>query len=454
MSNVNLFSETVLLPLGDFFTGRSISKCLKFLRESQYWSREQIDDFQNQKLRELIHHSYKHVPFYHELFKDLRITPSDIQTKADLPKLPVITKDDLKKNKAKHIASNIEKSAIISASSSGSTGEPFQYFKTRQSESFLKAAAIRGWEWMDYRLGDAYVKVSMNPRASSIKKIQDFLNNSLYLSSTKLEPVEFHKIVKAINKYNPKFIRCYPVPLSLLARQFELEQSLYKGTNLIAINTTGSTLHERERDEIERIFGVKVFDSYSCEGGAIFFECPDHNRYHPCEEYAIQEYLEDSFTFSNPERPLRHITTDLHNYASPFIRYDTGDYIVIDKEESCSCGRHFKNITKIFGRDSDVLKTPSGKYLIVENFVAYFEWIKEVDQIQVLQKESDLIVIKLVVNKDFNNSILNNIQDYWTSCIGSDVSLNLEIVDHIDLTPAGKRRTVIRSPHININGRY
>jgi len=378
----------------------------------------------------------------------------DIQTKEDLVRLPVITKDDLKRNKDKHIAQNINQCARIFASSSGSTGEPFQYFKTKHSESFLKATAIRGWNWMGYKLGDPYVKLSMNPRGSLIKKIQDIMNNSLYMSSKQLINEEFVRIAELINKFNPEYIRGYPVPLYFLAKHYKEKFGKYPGTSLKALNTTGSTLNDEDREMIEKVFGVKIFDAYSCEGGAVFYECPFHGCYHPSEEYAIQEYIEDSFTLSSPERPLRHITTDLHNFASPFIRYDTGDYIVTGNDERCSCGRNFKKIKKIFGRESDILITPSGKYLIVENFVAYFEWITEVDQIQVVQEENDLIVIKMLVNKNFNDKVLDRIRKYWTNYIGNDVRLYFEIADHIELTPTGKRRTVIRRPHIKIDGRY
>jgi len=447
----NLFSEKVLLPISDILTGKTICKSFKYLENSQYWSREQIDEYQNIRLRKLIQHSYDNVPFYRELFMDLGIKPSDVQTKEDLIKIPITTKEDLKRSKGKHLATNIKNKDLIFSSSSGSTGEPFQFYKTKQSESFTTAAALRGWNWMGYQLGDSYTKVSMNPRASVIKKVQDFINNSLYLSSTQLTTDGFSKIAEAIIKFDPKYIRCYPVPLYFLAQQFEQNFGKYQGESLKAINTTGSTLSDKVRLKIEDVFGVKIFDSYSCEGGAMFFECPTHKHYHASEEYAIQEYIEDNYTLSDPERPLRHITTDLHNFATPFIRYDTQDYIVLGDEEPCSCGRHFQNIKKIKGRDSDVLVTPSGKYLIVENFVAYFEWITEVDQIQVIQNNLDEIIIKMIVNKNFTKDTQEKIWNYWQNYIGLDVKVIIDIVNEIKLTPTGKRRTVIRNPDIKLS---
>jgi len=451
MSFRNQVTEKLFFPLSDLVLGSSVSKNLKFLQNSQHWTRSQIDNYQNQRLRKLIHHSYENVPFYRELFDDLNLKPEDIQTKEDLNKLPIVTKDDLRRSKDKHLASNIKKKELVFASSSGSTGEPFQFYKTKYSDSFDTAAALRGWAWMGYKLGDMYAKISMNPRSSVVKKLQDFVNNSLYLSSTQLTPDEFKKIALSLLKKDPWFIRCYPTPLLFLSRQYEEISKGVKSSSLKAINTTGSTLSTEVREEVERVFRVKIFDSYSCEGGAMFFECPTHAHYHPSEETAIQEYLEDSFTLANPERPLRHITTDLNNYASPFIRYDTQDYVVLGSDELCSCGRHYKNIKSIKGRDSDILITPSGKYLIVENFVAYFEWIEEVDQIQVVQNKRDEITIKMIVNNRFSENVFTKVLEYWKSYIGSDVKVVLEVVEKIELTPTGKRRTVIRNPEIQID---
>jgi phenylacetate-CoA ligase len=431
--------------------GQTISKYLEFLNKSQFWTREQIDDYQNKKLRQLIRHAFDNVPYYRDLFLELKLKPEDIQSKKDLEKLPIVSKEELKKNKEKHLAKNLKKEDLVFSSSSGSTGEPFQFYSTKYSESFLKAAAIRAWYWMGYRLGDKYVKVSMNPRSSLIKKIQDKFNNCLYLSSTQLTPTTFHQIEKDIHEFDPIFIRCYPVPLQLLAQTIRENLGRYKSRSLIAINTTGSTLHAKERKEIAEVFNVKIYDSYSCEGGAIFAECPANEYYHPAEEYAISEFVKDNYTLSDVDKPVRHITTDLHNYASPFIRYDTEDYIVLGGQNPCACGREYLNVKKIKGRDSDVLFTPSGKYLIVENFVAYFEWINEVDQIQVVQEELNKIIIKMIVNKAFNNEVHQKIQNYWNEYIGNDVNVIIEIVDEIRLTPTGKRRTVIRNPKISLN---
>lgn len=453
----NIIAKKVFLPLNDIFTGQSIYKTLSFLDKSQFWTRDQINEYQNDKLRRLIHHAYVNVPFYRELFLDLKLKPEDVQTKDDLIKLPIITKDDLRRNKTKWKAKNIKNKGLVFSSSSGSTGEPFQFYTTKFADSFQKASAIRGWYWMGYKLGDRYVKTSVRPRSSFVKKIQDKMNSSLFLSFNHYRPEVFRQINNDILKFDPLIIRGYPVPLMFLSEQIAADFGQYSGKSLKAINSTGSTLHSNQRMLIEKCFNVKVFDSYSCEGGANFFQCPTHNNYHPSEEYAISEYIKDNYSLSDPEHPLRHITTDLHNYVNPFIRYDTQDYIVLGDNNDCTCGRKFKNIKKIRGRDTDILITPSGKCILMENILGYFEdgdkVSQHVTQVQVVQDEIDKIIFNIVVNKSFTAETLKEMIDYWQNFIGNDVNVVIKAVDKILLTPSGKRRTVIRNPNIKLDGR-
>jgi phenylacetate-CoA ligase len=215
-----------------------------------------------------------------------------------------------------------------------------------------------------------------------------------------------------------------------------------------AVATTGNILFKENREKIEDVFNCKIYDSYSCEGGANVSECNTHECYHSSMEYAITEILEDGKEVNTGERG-RVITTDLQNYAVPFIRYDTQDYVIKSKK-SCSCGRNLLSIDKIEGRDSDILITPSGKYIIVHNFTGYFEWIKSVEQFQVRQNDINQFEILLKVNKCYNKQEEKNIYDYWKNYIGDKVSIQIKIVPELPLTKSGKRRFLIRDKKIKL----
>jgi phenylacetate-CoA ligase len=295
---------------------------------------------------------------------------------------------------------------------------------------------------MNYRLGDRYIKLSQNPRKTLIKRLQDNMSQSLYLATNPLTDNNFEFILKEIERYKPKIIRCYPDPLLFLARYKQNHPEFsYKP---LAMATTGNTLHPETRSEIETSFGCKIFDSYSCEGNSTVFECPTHTCYHSTEEYGISEVIDDKG--NNVTTGVgRLISTDLWNLAHPFIRYDTQDFIEID-DTPCICGRKHLRINKILGRDNEVLIMDTGRRFIVHNFTGFFQvdspGIKRsVDQFQVVKKQDGTILFRLVVNGKYSDSVSDYIRSFWENEFKARVTV--EITDQIPPTASGKRRFII-----------
>ena len=135
--------------------------------------------------------------------------------------------------------------------------------------------------------------------------------------------------------------------------------------------------------------------------------------------------IADKYSIQDKEQPFRHITTDLHNYANPFIRYDTQDYVVLGEDCKCKCGRNMKNIKKIKGRDTDILVSPSGKYILMENIYGYFEDKPQILQIQVIQDTASSMNMNLVVSEECSNIQIEQIESYWRNFIGNDVDFQL-----------------------------
>lgn len=444
MSLRNFITEKIILPGTDILLKKDIAKQLNFLIKSQYWSEDDLIAFQNRKLQELINHAYKNVPYYYELFNELNLKPSDFQKKNDLKKLPILTKEKIRLNikNGKLLAKNINQKDFIYNSSSGSTGEPLQFYLSKSADSMKKASAIRGWNWMGYKLGDKFIKVSQIPRKGRLKKIQDSIIRSYYLFIPQLDDNHFHKIVESLIHYKPSVLRCYPDPLRFLS--VYIKKNKIKLSGIKSINTTGSILTPETRELAENVFQCKIYDSFSCEGGAVVYECESNENYHSAMEYAITEIVDEN----NKDVTLgRLVTTDLWNYAMPFIRYDTQDIIEIS-DKQCSCGRKLLPIKKIYGRESDILITPSGQFLIANNFTGFFQWIKEVEQFQVKQTELNKFEFYLKVNENYSKQIELKIIEYYKNVISSDVQIHINVVDDIPLTKSGKRRFLIRNDHI------
>ena len=445
MSLRNIITENIVLPLTDKVIGNHLYSQLKFVEQSQWWSYAELINFQNEKLKILIKKAYDYVPYYKEIMDSRNLKPKDITTIDDLKKLPILTKEIFKKNYPHNMrARNWKDYNTLPASSSGSTGIPIQYLMTREGYSFNKACNLRGWYWMGYRLGDSLIKVTQNERKSFEKKIQDKLDNTRLFTSRYNEE-NFYKFIEMFKEHNPSYLRSYPDPLQFIS--IILRNKNIKLTGLKGINTTGNILFRDVRNMIEKAFETYIYDSYSCEGGPNYFECPSHECYHSSMEYGISEVLNEELEEINEGELGSLYTTDLWNYVTPFIRYQSAD-LVRKTKNKCSCGRELFAISEIIGRDNDVVITQQNSYVIAQTFTTYFKYIPSIKRFQIYQAEQDKLQIRLEVdNENFSVITRDAILNYWDEYFQGKMDIDIVLQD-IELTGSDKCRFVIRNKKI------
>ena len=449
MNYYNKLAGNILLPISDRITGWGVSKSLKFLRESQYWSETDLINYQTDKLKQLINHAFNNVPYYTDLFRKNGLTPADIQEIEDLRKIPTLTKELIMENfnNGRLLSRKLNKKKVLLKLSSGSTGQKTVYYIDNEAYGFNLACNLRGWEWMGFEIGDSFIKVSQNKRNSKLKKIQDFLNHS-YLFTKTYDEEGFDFFLQKIIKYNIQYIRSYPDPLLFLSH-FMKRKGIKLTKSIKGINTTGNTLYSDVRELIESTFNTKIFDSYSCEGGPNYFECPTHSCYHSSMEYGISEILNSRQEEVSLGERGRLITTDLWNYATPFIRYESKD-IVIKSDTKCSCGRNLLNIKGIVGRDNDIIIAPNSKLFIGQSFTTYFKYFTEIEYFHVYQKSEYEFIFSLKVKPELSSKTCKNIIDDWENYLGKGSCVDIKIIDNIPLLPSGKRRFLSRDSSIKL----
>jgi phenylacetate-CoA ligase len=138
----------------------------------------------------------------------------------------------------------------------------------------------------------------------------------------------------------------------------------------------------------------------------------------------------------------RHIVTNLWNFDTPFIRYDSQDLLEFSGEK-CSCGRNLLPIKRILGRDNDVLETPNGKRIIVHIFTIFFSKMPSVKQFQFIQEDEKTVNGKLIVHETFTNEDFSKVTEHCKQVFDDSMSVNIELVDSIPTTKNGKRRFLI-----------
>lgn len=418
--------EHIILPLSDLVKGESVHKYLRLLREAESWTPEQMNVFLQERLRKLITYTATEVPFYREWIQTHDLNPDTI----NLDQIPIVNKAIMRQEGiGRFTAEHFPEKERITTRSGGSTGEPFTFYETKLSYSVNMAAKLRTWYQAGYRMGNRYMKITNGKRPSKIKRLQDLANNCLYVPFYSITDETLKSILDLIEQKKPKYIRSYPSPLYLLARYRNSHPDYH--FNLRHIFTTGSTLPENYRNEIEKAFGCDVIDSYSCEGTPNTYETPDHNGYNVTNYYGIIEVLDED------NRPVtngigRVVSTDLRNLAHPFIRYDTQDLVEVQE------GR----IVRIMGRQCETLLEANGQLLTVHNFTHYFaDNFPSVDGWQVVKQKDGNILFRLVVNSLYTPDDGQRIVQHWSPIIGRTVTT--ELVDRLPLMDNNKHLSII-----------
>jgi len=135
--------------------GKVFWETYNFLQESQWWSREKLEDYQYQQLSKLLHHSYQNVPYYRKIFDERELKPKDIQNFDDLKKLPYLTKELIRENLTSLIAENYPSSKLQYITTGGSTGIPLGFYQQRRiSDSREWAFMLTLWNRVNFKIGD------------------------------------------------------------------------------------------------------------------------------------------------------------------------------------------------------------------------------------------------------------------------------------------------------------
>jgi len=426
--------------LGD----RNFYPAYKKQLQSQWQPYSEQKASQEKQLRKMIGFAYKNVPYYHKLFRGLKLESSDIRTLEDLEKLPILTKDIIKENWDDFKPVNLNSMKYYTNSTGGSTGTPFQY-RLLKYDRFLSGAMLyRGWGYADYELGDKMVflagsSLDVGSKSVITKKAHEISRNLKKLSSFDMGTEEMQKYTIVMNSFRPRYLRGYASSINFFANY--IINNDVEITSPSGVFTTAEKLMPNMRKNIEDAFGCDVYDAYGLnDGGVGAYECSEHNGLHIDTERSIMEIVDD--TGSQMEEGVGKIlATSLHNYAMPFIRYDTEDmgHIV---EDACGCGRESRLLKEVMGRQQEMLQTPEGKYVHGAFFNSYmFEKIKSVKEFQVVQEKLDKIVIKIVPEDGFDETQLDMIREIIKQK-SSGWDVDFRFVDEIERTKAGKYKFI------------
>src|SRR6185437_7693292 len=126
------------------------------------------------------------------------------------------------------------------------------------------------------------------------------------------------------SEFAPNVLVIYPNVLTALIAH--LKQSAATLSSVKLIRSISETLSPELKVQAREFLGARVVDNYSSqEMGVIAVQCPDSELYHVMSESLIVEVLDENGHACREGESGRVVLTDLHNFATPVVRYDIGD---------------------------------------------------------------------------------------------------------------------------------
>jgi phenylacetate-CoA ligase len=149
------------------------------------------------------------------------------------------------------------------------------------------------------------------------------------------------------------------------------------------------------RARLTRLLGLPIEDNYSSqEAGIVALQCPQGDLYHTMAESLLVEVLDANDRPCGDGEVGRVVVTDLHNFASPLVRYDIGDYAEVGPP--CPCGRTLPTLRRVLGRKRNLLMKADGSRFLPRAGFESFAAIAPVQQYQVVQHARDDIEFRIV----------------------------------------------------------
>ncbi len=417
---------------------RPAGRMLRELSRTQWLPNRDIQAIQLRKLRALLAHCYRTVPYYHKVMKEKGIRPEDVRSLNDLSRLVPVGKADIRKAPGSFRSRRLPR-GVFEESTSGSTGEPFTFLRSKSTYEWELAGTLRAREWSGYRLGDRWADIRIQRRLLSLRERfaaarTDALLRRMRVDTYTLTGGVMMRGAERIASFEPFLVEAFPKILLEFGRFFEETKA-----EVPVVVSYGEGIAPFERGLVADRWGGEVYDDYgTTEAMAVSSECHVHHGLHIADDLYVVEFVKDGEPVS-PGEHGRVLVTSLCNWVQPFIRYDVGD-LSAPMDERCPCGRGLSLMSSVEGRDDDVIETEDGR-LIWGEFTDWFVDVK-VRQYQIEQLDRSRTVIRIVPDEGYTEEFGARIAGRARDLLGRGVEVRVRVVDAIRDYESGKRQVV------------
>ena len=330
--------------------------------ENRVWDKDEclpasaLAALQVKRLKETMERA-GNVAFYKEAFAKAGVNAETIKTPADIRRLPMTTKADLREHYPLGFCAVPREQIARLHGSSGTTGKPTFVPYTRDDVAmwsnlcarFLTAGGLRPEHFVHIAFGYGLFTGGFG------------LHYGVERVGAAVGPAaggNTPRQIMLIQDLGAQVLVCTP---SYALHIAEVAKAQIGGAQKLGLkfgHFGGEPWTEEMRIEIEREFGMLAFNNYGLSeviGPGVSGECGARRGMHISEDHFIVECVDpQTLEPVKDGEPGELVFTSLTKQAMPIIRYRTRDIAVLDRAP-CECGRTGARMGRVIGRSDDML---------------------------------------------------------------------------------------------------
>ena len=431
-------------PLHEAMKGHSSVAVRRRLEASQWWSAERIEADRVQRLREFLTDIGSSVPRFRSLFAEIGFDPRAVQSIADLRKLPLTTKADMRAHTEALEAEG--HGPLTRYNTGGSSGEPLVFHIGRDRKSHDVAAKWRATRWWGVDIGDREAVVWGSPiehgTQDRIRAWRDRALRTELLPAFEMSEVKLDGFIAALLRQRPRMLFGYPSALAHIARHAKARGIRMNDLGIAVAFVTSERLYDEQRVLIGEVFGCRVANGYGGrDAGFIAHECPSGSMHISAEDIVV-ELIDAAGEPVTPGQSGEIVVTHLATRDYPFVRYRTGDIGVMDGA-ACACGRGLPRLSEIQGRSTDFVVADDGTVMHGLSLIYVIRDLAGVKSFKVTQETRRLTRVELVTEAEFDPNAVQAIVVGFKRRLGAAVEVQVQLVPSIAPEKSGKYRYIV-----------
>jgi len=316
--------------------------------ERLYWPADRIETYQLDRLRESVDRARRS-----KLYAE-RLAKCRVDSLGDLSRLPLTTKEDLRKASPWGVVA-VERDELFQYHESfGTTGTPVSGWLT-QADLANYAAQINH-SAVNFSRGDRVLvrfPYAISVPAHIVTQAARQRGACVIPASSRTAISPYGRVIDLLTKLEVTVLGCLPMEAIFLAEAARRigRDPARDFPHLRAICTAGELLSDARKERIASLWNCRVYNLYGCtEAGNIAADC-EEGRLHLSWDHFLLEVLDEGDWSSVPpgQRGVAALTT-LTRQAMPLVRFVLGDYVRLVADHHCPCGRR-SPVIEHFGRE-------------------------------------------------------------------------------------------------------